>query len=68
MPNNPSPEIAALPLYQLGFHDGQDVGLRIALDAITRERIRREQLKDAHPDSTSPAASRHDFAAGACST
>jgi hypothetical protein len=62
MPNNLDPEIAALPLYQLGFHDGQDVGLRIALDAITQERIRQTHIQSTH-DAASPAAARHEYAA-----
>ena len=41
---------------------GGDDGL--ALDHLTAELIRQEQLMDAHLDSTSPAAARHDFAAG----
>ena len=31
-------DIRRLPLYRLGFNDGQDLGLRQALDAITAER------------------------------
>jgi hypothetical protein len=31
--------IRELPIYQLGFADGRDVGFRIALDAITQERV-----------------------------
>jgi hypothetical protein len=62
MPTNLNPDIAALPLYQLGFHDGQDVGLRIALDAITQERIRQTHMQATH-DPASPAAARHEYAA-----
>jgi len=36
--------IAALPLYQLGFSRGRDVGLRLALDALTAERGRQETM------------------------
>jgi hypothetical protein len=63
MTSNLSPEIRALPIYQLGFHDGQDVGLRIALDAITGERIRQTQIQGTH-DAASPAAARHHYCAG----
>jgi hypothetical protein len=34
MTTNLSPEIAALPLYQSGYHAGVDVGLFIGLTAI----------------------------------
>jgi hypothetical protein len=54
--------IRQLPLYQLGFHDGQDTGLRIALDAITHERIRQTHMQATH-DAASPAAARHEYAA-----
>jgi hypothetical protein len=56
MAPNLNPNIAALPLYQLGFHDGQDVGLVIALTAITAERSHQEQLGDR--DDTGSAAVR----------
>jgi len=36
--------IRVLPIYRDGFNAGQDLGLRIALDAITAERIRQERL------------------------
>lgn len=52
---NLNPDIAALPLYQLGFAAGQDVGLAIALCAITSERAYQERLDD-RDDSGSPAA------------
>jgi hypothetical protein len=55
MPTNLTPNVAALPLYQLGLHNGQDVGLRLALDALTAEPGRQEQLLAAEPDSGSPA-------------
>jgi hypothetical protein len=51
-----------LPIYQLGFADDRDVGLRIGLDAITHERIRQTQLQATH-DTASPAAARHEYAA-----
>jgi hypothetical protein len=63
MSNNITPEIRALPLYQLGFHDGQDVGLRIALDAITQQRIRQTLLQDTYPGSPAEAF-RHHYCAG----
>jgi hypothetical protein len=61
MTPNLNPDIAALPLYQLGFHDGQD-GLRVALDAITQERIRQTHIQATY-DAASPAAARHEYAA-----
>jgi hypothetical protein len=63
MPTNLNPDIAALPLYQLGFHDGQDVGLRVALDAITQRADPADALQATH-DAASPAAARHEYAAG----
>jgi antitoxin component of MazEF toxin-antitoxin module len=54
--------IHALPLYQLGFHDGRDVGLRIALDAIVAERIRQTTLQDTYPGNEAEAF-RHAYAA-----
>ena len=62
MAHNLTPEIAALPLYVEGFNAGQDVGLRIALDAITQERIRQTHMQATH-DAASPAAARHEYAA-----
>jgi hypothetical protein len=55
--------IRTLPIHVEGFHAGQDVGLRISLDAITHERIRQTQLQATH-DAASPAAARHEYAAG----
>jgi hypothetical protein len=56
MPSNLSPDIAALPLYQLGFHNGQDVGLRVALDQLTQERLKQERLlARCYPSSTKAA-------------
>jgi hypothetical protein len=55
--------IRALPIYVEGFHDGQDTGLRIALDQLTSERIRQTQLQATY-DAASPAAARHEYAAG----
>jgi hypothetical protein len=63
MTNNITNETRALPLYQLGFHDGQDVGLRIALDAITQERIRQTSLQDTYPGNPAEAF-RHHYCAG----
>jgi hypothetical protein len=54
--------IRQLPIYVEGFHDGQYVGLRIALDAITQERIRQTHMQATH-DAASPAAARHEYAA-----
>jgi hypothetical protein len=54
--------IRNLPIYVEGIHDGQDVGLRIALDAITQERIRQTHMQATH-DAASPAAARHEYAA-----
>jgi hypothetical protein len=54
--------IRALPIYVEGFHDGQDVGLRIALDQLTQERIRQTHMQATH-DAASPAAARHEYAA-----
>jgi hypothetical protein len=62
MDPNLNPEIRALPIYQLGFSDGRDVGLREALDAITQERIRQTHMQATH-DAASPAAARHEYAA-----
>jgi hypothetical protein len=36
--------IRALPIYQAGLSAGADIGLRIALDALTAERSRQERL------------------------
>jgi hypothetical protein len=47
--------IRQLPIYVEGFHAGQDVGLRIALDAITQERIRQTLLQDTYPGSPAEA-------------
>ena len=35
-----------LPLYIDGFHAGQDVGIVIAMHAITRERVHQQQMAD----------------------
>jgi hypothetical protein len=44
--------IRKLPIYQLGFARGQDVGLRLALDQMTAERGRQEQLATQHPEAS----------------
>jgi hypothetical protein len=44
--------IAKLPIYRDGFARGRDVGLRLALDALTAERGRQEQLAAQHPESS----------------
>jgi hypothetical protein len=36
--------IAKLPIYRDGFARGRDVGLRLALDALTAERGRQERM------------------------
>jgi hypothetical protein len=46
--------IRALPIYREGFTAGRDVGLAIALAAITAERAHQERLAS-RPDSGSPA-------------
>jgi hypothetical protein len=43
--------IARLPIWQDGFARGRDVGLAIALTAITAERGHQEQLAAQHPES-----------------
>jgi hypothetical protein len=63
MPTNLNPDVAALPLYQLGLAAGTDIGLRLALDALTAERIRQGQLAAAEPDSGSPVAARLAYTA-----
>lgn len=47
-------QVTALPIYRQGFGAGVDVGLRLALDALTLERIYQEQLAT-DPDSRSAA-------------
>ncbi len=44
-----------LPIYRDGLAVGTDIGLRLALDAITLERNHQDQLAD-DPDSGSPAS------------
>ena len=44
MDTNLSPEIRELPLYLAGFSAGRDVGLAIALAALTAERGRQETM------------------------
>jgi hypothetical protein len=41
--------IRALPIYQLAFSAGIDLGLAIALHAITDERSHQERLTDGSP-------------------
>jgi hypothetical protein len=62
MSNNLNPEIRDLPIYQLGFSDGRDLGFRISLDAITQERVRQATMQATH-EAGSPAAFRHSYAA-----
>jgi hypothetical protein len=49
--------VASLPPYQLGMSLGVLVGLRLALDALTLERIHQHQLAD-DPDPRVSAACR----------
>ena len=44
--------IRKLPLWLDGFAHGRDVGLRVALDALTAERGRQEQLATQHPEAS----------------
>jgi hypothetical protein len=46
----------ALPLYQAGLAAGTDIGLRVALDALTQERIREGNVEAAYSDLRSPIA------------
>jgi hypothetical protein len=49
-------EIRQLPLFIAGFNDGQDVGLRLALDQLTQERLKQERLlARLYPTSTKAA-------------
>jgi hypothetical protein len=52
----------ALPLYQAGLSAGTDIGLRVALDALTQERIRVGNIQAAHSDLRSPTAARAAYA------
>ena len=63
MTDNITPEIRDLPIYQLGFSDGRDVGLRLALDALTQERTRQTLLQDTYPGNPAEAF-RHHYCAG----
>jgi hypothetical protein len=62
MPHIITHNIASLPICRDGFTVGRDTGLRLALDAITQERIRQTHIQAAH-DAASPAAARHEYAA-----
>jgi hypothetical protein len=44
MPHIITHNLASLPLYQDGFAVGRDVGLRLALDQLTQERLKQERL------------------------
>ena len=48
-------DIRSLPIYRDGFSAGQDVGLAIALDAITAERGHQERLGSQPDHPGSPA-------------
>jgi hypothetical protein len=50
-----SPGIAALPIYQDSVQHGTDIGLRLALDAITAERGHQERLGSQPDHPGSPA-------------
>jgi hypothetical protein len=39
-----------LPLYIDGFHAGHDVGVMVALNALTRERVHQQQMADGARD------------------
>jgi hypothetical protein len=54
MNNTISPEIRRLPIYLDGLTAGTDLGLVIALNAITAERIHQERI-GTEPDAGSPA-------------
>lgn len=43
-PDTTDRDITQLPIYRDGFNAGRDVGLRLALDALTAERIRQDRL------------------------
>ena len=47
--------IVRLPIYRAGAEQGLRVGLRLALDALTRERIHQERLGDQPDHPGSPA-------------
>jgi hypothetical protein len=53
--SNPIARVASLPVYQDGMSAGVDVGLAIAMTAITNERIHQERMAS-RTDSGSPAA------------
>lgn len=46
MPTNLNPDIRALPLYRDGVAHGTDIGIAIAMHAITRERVHQQQMAD----------------------
>jgi hypothetical protein len=53
MTDNITNDIRALPIYRDGVQHGTDIGLAIALDAITAERGHQERLgsQQGHPGS-----------------
>jgi hypothetical protein len=57
-----TPEVRQLPLYEAGRREGRDIGLRIALDVLTKELTRQEFRVTKH-DPSSASAARHVFAA-----
>jgi hypothetical protein len=62
MQNTSDANIRALPIYRLGWSEGHDLGLRQALDAITAERRRLDELASRDHDSHSMTAARIAFA------
>jgi hypothetical protein len=53
MAPNLNPDIAALPLYRLGFADGKDVGLAVALNLVVAYGLDEEQ-RAARTDPPNP--------------
>jgi hypothetical protein len=57
--------VRAHPAYAAGFTQGRDVGLRIALDALTAEQVRQEDAAIvAALETDASAALPHEYAAG----
>jgi hypothetical protein len=67
MTSNLPPPVRRLPIYLAGFAVGQDIGLRLALDAICAELTREDERTGvaeatAHPSSSETKI--HAYAAG----